>query len=1068
MKIYLRRILKALGITVATLLTLAIIAGVALAAWLRTDAARQQVLQISVDMLREKLQTEVSVDSVSIELLKGQVRIYDVRVNDRDDSLLVSMEQLHVGIAPSDLLDRRVRVTDVELYGADARLWKDSLTNNFQFVIDAFKKKNKDTDKRKTRKPGKLKLEVDVKDVLLKNMHVRWDVRHKLRKNIVNPRRGAFDANHLDAMLNLKATVRQPDSQTYSVTLKELSASDKPSGLQVDELSARAIVSKEKIDVEGIMLNVMHSRVQMEPFTIDLKKKEIPRPFTLKAYVLLQDIARPFAPALSNFTTPLLLTTQVSGPLRSLNVEDILVQTPDGHLTLTARGCMDGLFGKKENMHLTFSDIDLNATHSMKEQIVMHFAKKMRLKMIRQMKAVGDIRFKGSLEVLYKKEIIAGRLSTRFGDVRTRFAIDGKTKYMTGYLETSSLEMGKLMNIKQLGPVKCHIDFHFNLSRKTPRPATALPHGRLPMGELTAKVYDARFSTIMAQEVDVVIHSDGSTANGYLKLPRVHDDISLAQFRYVQTDTRQDIWFSLTRGAQQWVLDESVGLLKEKLHAEVAADSINLRLFDGDARLYGIRVKDLHDNPLFSLDTLSVSFNAQELLQHTVHITHLGLYGLDAQLNKDSLSANFRFVIDTFKKKKNKKNVVPQKKKKMQLVMDLEEISVENMHLKWDVKDKPRKNQGNPRKAAFDANHLDMVINLHASFRQDARGAYVVELKDMSIDDIASGLQMNNMRARASLHNGMLHVDDLYIQLPQSWVSAEPLTLNIKDMRFVKPFMVQADVVLQDIAVPFAPVLNYFTTPLHLKAMVGGTITDMQVEDIEVTTPDDGLLLTADGLLKGITQKKDSLSLQFRDVELQAGNEKLLKMVMHFARTVRLKMVRQLQKIGDVHFAGDVDIMDKRERFAGQLDTEYGTVETQFTLDGTTHIMTGFLDSPALDIGKFLNLKRLKPIDTHIDFDFNISAHAPRPETALPNGRLPQGRANAIIHGVKYGWLHAKTIEATVSSDGSTATGSVCIPRIVSDLIVHFNYIQTDEQQHMKFRPAYKFHPLFKRRKSKK
>lgn len=512
----------------------------ALSLWLQTDAARQMLFQKGVKLLQEKLQTKVTADSISVELMKGQVRVYNMQINDRDDSLLVRFDVLHAGISPYQLLDRKVVISDVELIGADARLWKDSLTSNFQFVIDAFKNENKSKTNDSADKSKKWNIIVDVENVNIKDTHVKWDVRHKLRKNLHKPHRGAFDANHLDAMLSVRARVKQTGKGEFDIAVKDMCFLDKASGLDVKQINLNAIVSKEKVEASKVLLKLKHSEINLSPFSIDLKKNYIDEPFTLSAKILLQDIAQPFAPVLSNFSTLLELNTSVSGPLSSLNLKDIHIKTPDKRLKLTANGCLDGLFAKKEKLNLQFRKIDMKASNKVKEQIVMHFAKKVRLKMMRQLKAVGDIRFRGSVSILYKREVIAGKISTQYGNVSTSFTINDIRHYMTGYLNTSSFEIGKLMNVDKLGPVNCHIDFDFNISKKTPRPATALPHGRLPQGSMQAKIYDAKYGIFHTKEVTASVESDGSTATGSVVVPKRLVDL-IVDFDYIQTDDQQHL-----------------------------------------------------------------------------------------------------------------------------------------------------------------------------------------------------------------------------------------------------------------------------------------------------------------------------------------------------------------------------------------------------------------------------------------------------------------------------------------------------------------------------------------------
>lgn len=1059
-----KKVLKIAFMSLGFIVLVFVVMLVSLSMWLLTDEARQVLFHTGIGLLEDKLQTKVKADSISVELLKGQVRLYGMQVNDRDDSLLLGIKELHAGIAVHELLDHKVRITDVELQDAKARLWKDSLTSNFQFVIDAFKSKKpkKDHD---TKAP-KMELLVDVNKVKLQNIRVKWDVRHKARKNLNKPMRGAFDANHVDVVLNMKAKVQQTGKNAYDVDINDMNVHDLSSGLNVEQLQTNAHISKESINVGGVLLKMKNSEVRMEKFTIDLKKKTIDTPFTLKANVLLQDIAQPFAPALSHFTTPLLLTTDVSGPLRCLNVENIDVRTPDKHLHLTAHGQLDGLFARKEGLNLQFRDIDMTASHNMKEQIVMHFAKKMRLKMIRQMKAVGNIRFQGSVDVLYKREIIAGKLTTRYGYVKTRFTIDGFRRYMTGYLTTPSLDMGKLMNIPHLGPIKCKIDFDFNISRKTPRPVTALPNGRLPMGTVRVKVYNANYNTLNIKEVDLQVKSDGSTASGTLWIPGRLKNMS-ARVNYVQTDKEQRVWFQFTRSAQQWLMEESVNLLSDKLQADVEADSINVHLFEGEAKLYGIRIKDRENNPMFKLDTLHVTLNAQELLAHKVHVTHLALYGLQTQLTKDSFGTNFGFVVGSFAKKKPRKPKTASGKKRLslQLVVDLQEINIQGMRLKWDVTNKPPKNLDNPKKGTFDANHIDAELNLQAGLGQGADGGYKITLRRMSLAEHNSGLVIDDIHTNALWHKDLLHLDTMCVQMAQSWLKTEPLTLNIKKKALVKPFGLHAHIVLQDIAIPFAPVLQNFSTPLEFDAVVGGSINGLKVSDIVASTPDGKLNLNGQGMISGIAGGKNKLHLKFDDINMRSDNETLFQLVMHFAKTVRLRMIRQMKKVGDVEFAGNLEVLPKQVKVAGGLNTNYGDVRTDFTLDSNTHFMTGSVDVPDLDIGKFLNIKFLKKLNTHIDFEFNTSSKAPRPATALPDGRLPQGHLSAVISNVKYSILHAKRVEADINSDGSTATGTIMLPGYISDLIVNFNYVQTDDEQRLKVRPKSRFHKFWRKKR---
>lgn len=1048
-------------LTVLLLIIILSVGGLAL--WLNTDKGRQTVFEYGIGLLQDKLQTHVSADSVSVSLLQGQVRLYNMQINDREDSVLVAFDELHVGIDPEALFEHKVKVTDLELFNADVRMWKDSLTDNYSFVIDAFKKKSASKQSKTKTKKQKMALELDIKDVNIKRLHVKWDVRYKRRKNFNKPKHGAFDANHIDAILSLKARVARGAEGRMTLDVANAVIDDAPSGLLIKQLKGKALISKDKIDISGAKIVLPNTKLEMGDFSIDLKKKVIVSPFVLKGEVLLQDLAKPFAPALSNFTTPLHLSTRIGGSLLALDADDIEIHTPDKLLQLKARGRLSGIFAKKGNLNLQFRNIDMTAKHHIKEQIVMHFAKKMRLKMLRQMRAIGDIRYRGLLTVKYKRQTFVGRLDTQHGYVDTNFTLNGFRRYMTGYIKTPSYDMGKLLNVKKLGAIGCRLDFDLNLSRKTPRPRTALPNGRLPMGTFTARVYNASYGSVTTPEVVLDLNSDGSTAHGYLHLPGDKEYIA-AEVKYIQTDERQDVWFRLSNNAQQWLLQESVRLLQERLQARVEADSIDVQLFKGKAHLYGIRVHDRQMAPLLSIDTLSVELDPQALLHHQVHVSYLGIHGLNAELAKDSVDANFRFLTQAVrneqkhhsKSRKRHSDSNKRRKRGLQLILELDELDVTDMRVKWDDYNKAARKKR--KRGAFDVNHVDLQLNMNLGLKQAPDGSYVITIRKLNLSDKVSGLQFDDIRSSLVIKRRMLYLDSAFIKMPQTYLETTPLSFNLRTKQLAAPFGVSGRVVLAEIAQAFAPALSNFTTPLDIEAQVSGGLDDLHFGDIVVKTPEGKMTVTAQGTLR-----PDNV--QFDDLSLDTDNETLMQIVMHFAKKLRLKMVRQMKRLGHVHFDGSLGLQDKNIVVGGELDSDYGPIQTEFTLDSKTQFMRGYLESPALNIGKIFKVKLIKPVDAHIDFDFNINSHAPRSESALPNGRLPQGHVNALIRNIKYGIFRVKKIEASVDSDGSTATGSVVIPRFFSDIILNFNYIQTDETQDLKLRPRQKFHNPFRRKK---
>lgn len=368
----------------------------------------------------------------------------------------------------------------------------------------------------------------------------------KPHKRTGKPHRGYFDTGHLNAVMNVEADMDYITSDSVRGRLTRLSAYDRASGLHIRNLTA--VVSKEHdtLTAQEICLNLPRTAIKSERIETHLLRDSMGRvtdlavmPSLFSAKVVLRDISKPFAPVLSDFTTPLNLTVRTGGTLTKLLFSDIRVSTPDKRLRLTANGEMCDVL-KKRALRLHFRNIKLDARKGIKEIIIGHFSKKVRMKMVRQMRKIGDIRYYGSMGVYFKREDFTGTLFTKYGNADFSFTINGKTKYMTGTITTDSLGLGSVMNVKGLSSIRASATYGFNVASKRKRPVKN--NGRLPIGWMKAHIDSARFKGVNFSNVSAMMHSDGATAMGELYLPKKLFDISLL-FWYTQTDSLQELRF---------------------------------------------------------------------------------------------------------------------------------------------------------------------------------------------------------------------------------------------------------------------------------------------------------------------------------------------------------------------------------------------------------------------------------------------------------------------------------------------------------------------------------------------
>lgn len=374
----------------------------------------------------------------------------------------------------------------------------------------------------------------------------------KPRKNVGKPKRGAFDPGHLDAVINCKLILQRFEDNELQASIDSLWATDIGSGLHIENMKTMLTATDRDVELTDLHISMANSHFDIKQlqadytFTPGNKLKGIKsklelniHPSPLTADVLLFDIEKPFAPVLQKFTTPLKLNVTVGGSLDRLTFSNILVSTPDNRLRITANGDLCNA-ADKEQFCMHFTDVHLDARQGIKEQIIGHFIPRSRQKMVHQMKAIGNIQFAGRFTVWNKIQNFNGTLITDFGNVNAKFDINANTHYMTGTCETRELNLGPIMNVKQLGAVSAKAEYSFDIASKRIAKQIGRPHGKLPNGKLKADISKARFNGIKFNNIHADIDSKSTNAEGLIYIPNKVFDI-IVGFTYTQTEDKQKL-----------------------------------------------------------------------------------------------------------------------------------------------------------------------------------------------------------------------------------------------------------------------------------------------------------------------------------------------------------------------------------------------------------------------------------------------------------------------------------------------------------------------------------------------
>lgn len=523
-----KKLLKVSGIIVAIVAILLATA----ALLLNTDAVQNWLMQRAVGMLKEELQTEVRVGHVSVNILKGSVTLSDVEVEDRQGRKMLGIGELTAALDLGALWKHEVVVTNAHFSGVKAQLCKpasptDSVAN-YQFLVNVLKshkthQPHEVHDTLKTKKPFVLRIATATIDI--DSLRYTTD-NGRPRRNTGKPHHGAFDAGHLDICTAMKVTIHSYDKHSdnslqerkpaLDCTLEIRNLTDRIAGIQVDTLLLQADICKDSLQLSDVTIRLPHTSLSFAEGVVVLPDTTTGRKLhyyvpQLSAITQIRDIAQPFAPVLKNFTTPLKVKCAFSGDADGMDFKGVEVATTDNRLNIKATGNIRQL-RDKDQLHVHFDVGQMNAQRGMPERIINHFAVKKF--MMKQLRALGNIGYKGHFDVVPKKESFAGRLRSQHGAIDFRFALDELNKYVSGTASTNALELGRIMDMKDLGRIACHADFRFDISKPRTAKMRRLKGGKLPIGNVDAEVRECHWKFVAVHNVSATISSDGAEADG--------------------------------------------------------------------------------------------------------------------------------------------------------------------------------------------------------------------------------------------------------------------------------------------------------------------------------------------------------------------------------------------------------------------------------------------------------------------------------------------------------------------------------------------------------------------------
>ena len=554
-----KRILKVLAACLGVLLLL-MVSAVAL---VNTDYVQDRVVPRVVTALSDKLQTRVSLGRLNFDLFRQDLCLHDLYIEDREQQPMLQVELVAADIDLWALMHRELCIPQVRVEGVKAELRKaarDSVAN-YQFVVDAFKsrrKKDEPTPKSNKKQAltfdiyrfsvedvevkfnertftlGALKCVREVRDsvseplrhVVIEDFYFK-NVHNRPRKNSGKPNRGYFDPQYLEVTAGLKLDIDYLHKDSLHAVLHDCVVTDTITGFDIQELSTTIAATPQAVELQNLLVRQTQTTVHIDSCMLQLPDKKTERPFAyyttwINGEAILQDIARPFAPPLKNFTMPIQFRAKMHGGVDSLAFTDVEVYTADKQLTVKSQGIIQNLKDKYA-LHVHFDVPHMKATSKKAEAIIRQFP--IQHFLMEQLDALEYITYRGGFDVFYKREEFRGVVGTKAGALQVNLSVDQQKYYLTGSAATKHFHIGKVVDMERLGDVSMTADFKFDISRKRTAVMRHRKGGKLPMGEVSAHVTEASYFVAKTTNLQAHIASDGALAEGKLMMPGGHMDL---------------------------------------------------------------------------------------------------------------------------------------------------------------------------------------------------------------------------------------------------------------------------------------------------------------------------------------------------------------------------------------------------------------------------------------------------------------------------------------------------------------------------------------------------------------
>jgi hypothetical protein len=375
-------------------------------------------------------------------------------------------------------------------------------------------------------------------------------------------------------------------------------------------------------------------------------------------------------------------------------------------------------------------------------------------------------------------------------------------------------------------------------------------------------------------------------------------------------------------GVQNSLRRTAESRLTELAGMDVSIGDVYLAPFNR-VTLRHVTLTDTLGDTAVCIDRLGAGVSIPRLLfKHSIVMTYAEIIGLDARLKRDSAGAplNIQPMIDALAPK-NSDN------KAAKFDFRVNTVVIRKSSFSYDVISEPIDSTGR-----FDKNHIG-ITDLRADLRlpRIANNDFNVIMQRLALNE-RSGICISGLNGEFHVGDTAAHINGFDLYMPHSHIglndisttypslknirntlSEIPLNVKVAEGSFINP---------ADMA-PFLPALSRIDNRFSLAFEAHGTLKNIIIDDIDISSTDKRLWLRGEGHVSGIDGSNPNVDLP--RIGLGCGGDVLADIIAQFTKLPQ-NATQILHNLGNVNLLGEAEASENNGHFSANLITDAGDV----------------------------------------------------------------------------------------------------------------------------------------------